>query len=56
MMLGNGRFNGDAISGLGASLAIGMTVGLIFTLFVVPFVYRWLAAIQATIVRLMRAC
>jgi multidrug efflux pump subunit AcrB len=56
MIFGNGRFNGDSIAGLGASLAVGMFCGLFFTLFVVPLVYRWLGALRAILLRLMRSC
>jgi hydrophobic/amphiphilic exporter-1 (mainly G- bacteria), HAE1 family len=55
MIFGNGRFNGDAIAGLGASIAIGMTCALLFTLFVVPIVYYWLGALRAQIARILRA-
>lgn len=56
MIFGDGRINGDSIAGLGASLAIGMALGMVFTLLVVPVFYRWLAALRAGIVRLWQAC
>jgi multidrug efflux pump subunit AcrB len=55
MIFGNGRFNGDAISGLGACIALGMTCALFYTLFVVPIVYYWFGALRAIIARLLRA-
>jgi multidrug efflux pump subunit AcrB len=56
MIFGNGRFNGDSVAGLGASLAIGMALGMFYTLLVVPVVYRWLAALRAGLLRLWQAC
>jgi hydrophobic/amphiphilic exporter-1 (mainly G- bacteria), HAE1 family len=56
MIFGNGRFNGDSVAGLGASLAIGMSCGMVFTLLVVPLVYRWLAALRFGLLRLWQAC
>ena len=56
MIFGNGRFNGDSVAGLGASLAIGMTCGMVFTLLVVPLIYRWLAALRFGLLRLWQAC
>ena len=56
MIFGNGRFNGDSVAGLGASLAIGMSCGMIFTLLVVPLMYRWLAALRFGLLRLWQAC
>ena len=56
MIFGNGRFNGDSVAGLGASLAIGMSCGMIFTLLVVPLIYRWLAALRFGLLRLWQAC
>jgi multidrug efflux pump subunit AcrB len=56
MIFGNGRFNGDSIAGLGAALAIGMSCALFFTLFVVPLLYRWLGAIRAILLRILRSC
>lgn len=56
MIFGDGRISGDSIAGLGASLAIGMALGMIFTLLVVPVIYRWLAALRAGIIRLWQAC
>ncbi len=56
MIFGNGRFNGDSVAGLGASLAIGMACGMVYTLLVVPLVYRWLAALRAGLRHLWHAC
>ena len=56
MIFGDGRINGDSIAGLGASLAIGMALGMLFTLLVVPVVYRWLAALRTGLIRLWQAC
>jgi hydrophobic/amphiphilic exporter-1 (mainly G- bacteria), HAE1 family len=56
MIFGDGRINGDSIAGLGASLAIGMALGMFFTLLVVPVIYRWLAAARSGLIRLWRAC
>jgi len=56
MIFGNGRIDGDSIAGLGASLAIGMALGMFFTLLVVPVVYRWLAALRAALLHLWLAC
>lgn len=56
MIFGNGRINGDSIAGLGASLAIGMGLGMFFTLLVVPVVYRWLAALRTGLIHLWQAC
>ena len=56
MAFGHGRLAGAVISGLGASLAIGMACALLFTLLVVPLVYRWLAAFRTGAVRLAKAC
>jgi hydrophobic/amphiphilic exporter-1 (mainly G- bacteria), HAE1 family len=56
MIFGNGRISGASIAGLGASLAIGMALGMFFTLLVVPVVYRWLAALRMGLLRFWRAC
>lgn len=56
MIFGDGRINGDSIAGLGASLAIGMALGMFFTLLVVPVIYRWLAALRAGLIHLWQAC
>jgi multidrug efflux pump subunit AcrB len=56
MIFGDGRINGDSIAGLGASLAIGMALGMFFTLLVVPVIYRWLAALRTGLIRLWQAC
>jgi HAE1 family hydrophobic/amphiphilic exporter-1 len=56
MIFGNGRIDGDSIAGLGASLAIGMALGMFFTLLMVPVVYRWLAALRAGLLRFWLAC
>ena len=34
----------------------GMACALVFTLMVVPLVYRWLAALRTGVVRLAKAC
>jgi HAE1 family hydrophobic/amphiphilic exporter-1 len=56
MIFGDGRFNGDSVSGLGSSLAVGMACGMFFTLLVVPLVYRWLGWLRAGVLRLYRGC
>lgn len=56
MAFGHGRLAGAVISGLGASLAIGMACALLFTLLVVPLVYRWLAGLRTGLLRLAKAC
>ncbi len=56
MIFGDGRINGDSIAGLGASLAIGMALGMFFTLLVVPLIYRWLAAFRSGMIHLWQAC
>ncbi len=55
MAFSNGRLNSSPISGLGRSLAIGLTCALIFTLVVVPIVYQWLGALRAAMLRLARS-